>query len=85
VGRAARARGADVSVITSARKSPLVALADRVVVITPNASSDRERYVSRAVDAAVLNALEALAYGLQRGKTAHGRGRKAAPRRATRR
>ena len=82
VVRAASERGAEVSVITSARKSPLAALADRVVVITPNALSDRERYVSRAVDAAVLNALEALAYGLQRAKATHGRGRKAAPRRA---
>jgi RpiR family transcriptional regulator, carbohydrate utilization regulator len=62
VVRAAKERGADVSVITSSRKSPLVALADRVVVITPDALSDDERYVSRSVDGAVLNALEALAY-----------------------
>ena len=65
VARAAKERGADVSVITSARKSPLAALADRVVVITPDALSDDERYVSRSVDGAVLNALEALAYRLQ--------------------
>ncbi len=65
VARAAKERGADVSVITSARKSPLAALADRVVVIAPDALSDDERYVSRAVDAAVLNALEALAYRLR--------------------
>lgn len=64
VARAAKERGADVSVITSARKSPLATLADRVVVIAPDALSDDERYVSRAVDAAVLNALEALAYRL---------------------
>jgi DNA-binding MurR/RpiR family transcriptional regulator len=62
VVRAAKERGADVSVITSARKSPLAALADRVVVITPDALSDQERYVSRSVDGAVLKALEALAY-----------------------
>lgn len=62
VVRAAKERGADVSVVTSARKSPLATLADRVVVIAPDALSDDERYVSRAVDAAVLNALEALAY-----------------------
>jgi DNA-binding MurR/RpiR family transcriptional regulator len=62
VARAAKERGADLSVITSARKSPLAALADRVVVITPDALSDQERYVSRSVDGAVLNALEALAY-----------------------
>jgi DNA-binding MurR/RpiR family transcriptional regulator len=68
VARAAKERGADVSAITSARKSPLATLADRVVVITPDAVSDRERYVSRAVDAAVLNALEALAYRLQRAQ-----------------
>jgi DNA-binding MurR/RpiR family transcriptional regulator len=65
VARAAKERGADVSVITSARKSPLAALADRVVVITPDALSDDERYVSRSVDGAVLNALEALAYRQQ--------------------
>ena len=62
VARAARERGADISVVTSARKSPLAALADRVVVIAPDALSDDERYVSRSVDVAVLNALEALAY-----------------------
>lgn len=62
VVRAAKEHGADVSVITSARKSPLASLADRVVVIAPDALSDDERYVSRAVDGAVLNALEALAY-----------------------
>jgi DNA-binding MurR/RpiR family transcriptional regulator len=62
VARAAKERGADVSVITSARKSPLAALANRVVVIMPDALSDDERYVSRSVDGAVLNALEALAY-----------------------
>jgi DNA-binding MurR/RpiR family transcriptional regulator len=62
VVRTAKEHGADVSVITSARRSPLAALADRVVVITPDALSDRERYVSRSVDGAVLNALEALAY-----------------------
>ncbi|HVT78994.1 MAG TPA: MurR/RpiR family transcriptional regulator [Acidimicrobiales bacterium] len=62
VARAARERGADLSVITSARRSPLASLADRVVVITPDALSDNERYVSRSVDGAVLNALEALAY-----------------------
>jgi DNA-binding MurR/RpiR family transcriptional regulator len=66
VARAAKDRGADVSVITSARKSPLAALADRVVVIAPDALSDSERYVSRSVDGAVLNALEALAYREQR-------------------
>jgi DNA-binding MurR/RpiR family transcriptional regulator len=66
VARMAKERGADVSVITSARKSPLAALADRVVVITPDALSDDERYVSRSVDGAVLNALEALAYRQQR-------------------
>jgi DNA-binding MurR/RpiR family transcriptional regulator len=66
VVRAAKDRGADVSVITSARKSPLASLADRVVVIAPDALSDDERYVSRAVDAAVLNALEALAYRFRR-------------------
>ncbi len=64
VARAAKERGADVSVITSARKSPLAAIADRVVMIAPDALTDDERYVSRAVDAAVLNALEALAYRL---------------------
>src|SRR5205814_1974256 len=68
VARAAKERGADVSVLTSARRSPLASLADRVVLITPDALSDRERYVSRSVDAAVLNALEALAYGLPRGQ-----------------
>lgn len=62
VARAAKERGADLSVITSARKSPLASLADRVVLIAPDALSDDERYVSRAVDGAVLNALEALAY-----------------------
>jgi DNA-binding MurR/RpiR family transcriptional regulator len=62
VARAAKGHGADLSVITSARKSPLAALADRVVVIAPDALSDDERYVSRSVDGAVLNALEALAY-----------------------
>jgi DNA-binding MurR/RpiR family transcriptional regulator len=67
VVRAAKERGADVSVITSARKSPLAALADRVVVIAPDALSDRELYVSRSVDGAVLNALEALAYREQAG------------------
>ena len=66
VARAAKERGADVSVITSARKSPMAALADRVVVIAPDALNDDERYVSRAVDAAVLNALEALAYRFRR-------------------
>jgi DNA-binding MurR/RpiR family transcriptional regulator len=66
VARAAKDRGADISVITSARKSPLAALADRVVVITPDALSDDERYVSRSVDGAVLNALEALAYRRKR-------------------
>lgn len=66
VVRAAKERGADVSVITSARKSPIAALADRVVLIAPDALSDDERYVSRAVDGAVLNALEALAYRLTR-------------------
>jgi DNA-binding MurR/RpiR family transcriptional regulator len=65
VVRAAKERGADVSVLTSARRSPLADLADRVVVITPDAVSDRERYVSRSVDGAVLNALEALAYRQQ--------------------
>ncbi|HVV36793.1 MAG TPA: MurR/RpiR family transcriptional regulator [Acidimicrobiales bacterium] len=62
VARAAKERGADLSVITSARRSPLASLADRVVVITPDAVSDSERYVSRSVDGAVLNALGALAY-----------------------
>ena len=75
VARAAKERGADVSVITSARKSPLAALADRVVVITPDALSDRERYVSRSVDASVLNALEALAYRHQRARPRARRGR----------
>jgi DNA-binding MurR/RpiR family transcriptional regulator len=82
VARAAKERGADLSVITSARRSPLAALADRVVVITPDVLSDHERYVSRSVDSAVLNALEALAYRLRRsqqptpssaGPTARGR------------
>lgn len=78
VVRAAKERGADVSVITSARRSPLAALADRVVVITPDALSDRERYVSRSVDGAVLNALEALAYRQRAAATRR-------PRQATRR
>lgn len=83
VARAAKERGADVSVITSARKSPLAALADRVIVITPDALSDRERYVSRSVDAAVLNALEALAYREQRAQPAARHAPKAVrPRRA---
>jgi DNA-binding MurR/RpiR family transcriptional regulator len=73
VARAAKERGADVSVITSARKSPLAALADRVVVITPDALSDDERYVSRSVDGAVLNALEALAYREQAATTRRSR------------
>lgn len=64
VARAAKERGADLSVITSARKSPLASLADRVVAIAPDALNGDERYVSRAVDAAALNALEALAYRL---------------------
>jgi RpiR family carbohydrate utilization transcriptional regulator len=81
VVRAAKERGADVSVITSARKSPLVALADRVVVITPDAVSDRERYLSRSVDGAVLNALAALAYRLQHAQATQ----KALPRRSKRR
>ncbi|MDP8909525.1 MAG: MurR/RpiR family transcriptional regulator [Chloroflexota bacterium] len=81
VARTAKELGADVSVITSARKSPLAALADRMIVITPDALSDRERYVSRSVDAAVLNALEALAYGLQRAQATPPHGQKAMPRR----
>jgi DNA-binding MurR/RpiR family transcriptional regulator len=81
VARAAKERGADVSIITSACKSPLASLADRVVVITPDAMSDRERYVSRSVDAAVLNALEALAYGLQRAQATPRHAQKAVPRR----
>jgi RpiR family transcriptional regulator, carbohydrate utilization regulator len=70
VARAAKELGADVSVITSAPKSPLAALADRVVVITPDKLSDRERFVSRSVEGAVLNALEALAYRHQRAQAA---------------
>ncbi|MEY2418266.1 MAG: hypothetical protein QOG90_946 [Actinomycetota bacterium] len=81
VVRAAKERGADVSIITSARRSPLAALADRVVVITPDALSDRERYVSRSVDGAVLNALEALAYREQAGGGRADRARTALPRR----
>lgn len=81
VARAAKELGADVSVITSARKSPLAALADRVVVITPDGLSDRERYVSRAVDAAVLKALEALAYRQQRAQATPRHAQKAIPRR----
>lgn len=73
VVRAAKERGADVSVLTSARRSPLADLADRVVVITPDAVSDRERYVSRSVDGAVLNALEALAYRQQVAAARHHR------------
>jgi RpiR family transcriptional regulator, carbohydrate utilization regulator len=68
VARAAKELGADVSVITSAPKSPLAALADRVVVIAPDKLSDRERFVSRSVEGAVLNALEALAYRHQRAQ-----------------
>jgi RpiR family carbohydrate utilization transcriptional regulator len=82
VTRAAKERRADVSVITSARKSPLAALADRVVVITPDALSDRERFVSRSVDGAVLNALEALAYR-QHAQAAPRRAEKAIPRRSS--
>lgn len=66
VARAGRERGATVALITSAPRSPLASLADHVVVITPDARPDGERYVSRTVHLAVLNAIEALAYRQQR-------------------
>lgn len=62
VAKAAKARGADVSLITASRQSPLARVADRSLVLTPRSMAKSEQFLSRSVDMAVLHALEALVF-----------------------
>jgi DNA-binding MurR/RpiR family transcriptional regulator len=62
VAKAAKSRGADVSLITVARQSPLARVVDRSLVLAPPSKAKSEQFLSRSVDMAVLNALEALVF-----------------------